>query len=97
MSFTAGVKLCRTQGAGSQGIGIQVRAATVAATPQTVQLAPYKVSDYLDTMVIRGTLPNDTAGAITTVSIASDGKSITFTPASTGQIQLLLTESENQP
>ena len=96
MSFTAGVKLGRTLGAGSQGLGIHVRAATVAATPQTVQLAPYKVSDYLDAMVLRGTLPNDTAGAITTVSIAADGKSITFTPASTGQIQMILTDSEMQ-
>lgn len=96
MAFTAGVKLCRTQGAGSQGLGIQVRAATVATVAQTVQLAPYKVSDYQNAMLLRDGGPNDTAGAITVVSIAADGKSITFTPASTGQIGFILVDSEMQ-
>ncbi len=96
MTWSAGVNLCRTQGAGSQGIGIQVRAATVTATAQTVQLAPYKVSDYTKAMLLRDGGPNDTAGALTVLSIAADGKSITFTPASTGQIQFILTDSEMQ-
>lgn len=90
MAFTAGISLVNLRGAGEHGIGLEVKAATVAATPQTVQLAPFKLSDKDNVMYLRDDSPNDTAGALTTVSFASDGKSLTFTPAATGQVGLLI-------
>lgn len=90
MAFTAGVSLVNLRGAGEHGIGIEVKAATVSATPQTVNFYPFKLTDYLNVMVLRDAGPNDTAGALTSVSLASTGLSITFTPAATGNVALLI-------
>lgn len=90
MAFTAGVKTANHTGPGSHGLGLIVRAATVTTVPQTVLFAPYKLTDRTNVLVLRDAGPNDTAGAITVVSLASTGKSITFTPAATGQIGLVI-------
>lgn len=88
MAFTAGVKLSQLRGAGEHGPHLEARAATVAATPQTVNFAPFKLSNPTNAMVFRDAGPNDTAGALTSVSISATG--ITFTPNSTGQVGLMI-------
>lgn len=88
MPTAAEVALADAQGAGMKGPLIRIRAATVAATPQTVQFAPFKLLDPTNAYVVRDASPNDNAGALTTVSM--DANSITFTPASTGFVGLLL-------
>lgn len=90
MAFTAGVKTANHVGPGSHGLGLIVRAATVAATPQTVLFAPYKLTDRTNVLLLRDAGPNDTAGALTVVSYAATGISITFTPAATGQVAFVI-------
>ncbi len=90
MTFAAAVVLPSSKGPGRHGLGIIVRAATVTTVAQTVQLAPYKLTDPTNAAWLRDAGPNDTAGALSVTSIAADGKSITFTPASTGNVQLIL-------
>lgn len=84
------VRLTQGLGAGMKGPGLTLRLATVAATPQTAQLAPYKMSSPTKVHWLRDAGPADTAGALTTVSMAADGKSVTFTPAATGEVGLVL-------
>lgn len=88
MAFTAGVNLLHFRGAGEHGIGLEVKAATVTATPQTVNFYPFKLVDAANVMLLRDAGPNDTAGALTVVSFATTG--ITFTPANTGNVALLI-------
>lgn len=90
MPVAAEIALAHEIGAGMKGPFIRLRAATVTTVAQTVQLAPFKLSDPTNAYVLRDAGPNDTAGALTVVSLASDGKSITFTPASTGFVGLIL-------
>lgn len=90
MAVAAEISLAHGIGAGMKGPFLRVRAATVATVAQTIQLAPFKMSDPTNAYVLRDAGPNDTAGALTVFSLAADGKSITFTPASTGFAGLLL-------
>jgi hypothetical protein len=86
----AEVTLSHGIGAGMKGPFIRIRQATVAATPQTVLFAPYKLKTPTNAYVLRDVGPNDTAGALTTVSMDANG--ITFTPASTGVVGLIIAE-----
>jgi hypothetical protein len=88
MAFTAGVKLTQLRGAGEHGAAMEARAATVTTVAQTISFKPFKLSNPTNAMVFRDAGPNDTAGALTVVSIDANG--ITFTPASTGQVGLLI-------
>lgn len=88
MAFTAGVNLVDMRGAGENGGFIECKAATVAATPQTILFAPFSLTNPTNASVLRDVGPNDTAGALTVVSISASG--ITFTPASTGQVTVFV-------
>ena len=90
MAVAAEVVLAQSLGAGMKGPVLRIRAATVATVAQTVQLGPFKMSNPANCYWLRDAGPNDTAGALTVTSIAADGKSITFTPASTGWVGLIL-------
>lgn len=88
MAFTAGVKLTQLRGPGEHGAALEVRAATVTTVEQTVSFKPFKLSNPTNAIVLRDAGPNDDAGALTTVSIDANG--ITFTPAETGQVGLVV-------
>lgn len=84
------VRLAEVLGAGMKGMALTLRVATVTTVPQTVQLAPFKMRSSTKVHWLRDSGPNDSAGALSVMSIAADGKSITFTPASTGELGLVL-------
>lgn len=88
MAFTAGVKLTQLRGAGEHGAALEARAATVTTVAQTLNFAPFKLSNPTNAIVLRDAGPNDTAGSLSAVSISATG--ITFTPASTGQVGLVI-------
>ena len=88
MTATAETINAHGVGAGMKGPLLRLRAATVTATPQTVKFAPYKLTTPANAYVLRDVGPNDNAGALTTVSMDANG--ITFTPASTGFVGLII-------
>lgn len=83
------VRALPLSGVGGTG-AIIVRATVLADVPNTIQLAPFKAKLYTEPLWFRSVDVLDVAGALTSQSMASDGKSITFTPAEAGEIALML-------
>lgn len=88
MATAAEISLAHGIGAGMKGPFLRLRAATVATVAQTVSFAPFKLNDATNVYVLRDAGANDNAGALTVVS--NDANGITFTPAATGFVGLII-------